>query len=111
MVLIVGGVAQGKNEYVKATYDGCEIIFDYHKIIRSQLEAGEDAMANATSLLANAKDLEHLVIVCDEVGYGLVPMDAFERTYRETVGRVSCYLASQATSVVRIVAGLPMRIK
>lgn len=29
-----------------------------------------------------------LVIVCDEIGCGLVPVDAFEREYREAVGRI-----------------------
>lgn len=112
MYFIIGGAKQGKNEYAKAQYGAnCRILTDYHKTIRLQLEKGEDAMAKAAKLLEQAEDLERLVIVCDEVGYGLVPTDAFERTYRETVGRVSCFLAGEASEVIRIVAGLPVRIK
>lgn len=111
MIFVIGGMAQGKNEYAKAQYGDYEIICDYQNTIRSNLQRGEDAMAEASKLLETVEDLDHLVIVCDEVGYGLVPIDAFERSYRETVGRVSCYFASRATEVVRIVAGLPMRIK
>lgn len=111
MIFIIGGVAQGKRQYVTDKYKGYEVIESYHETIRAQLEQDEDPLACAKVLLAERSDEDKLVIICDEVGYGLVPMDAFERTYRETVGRVSCYLASKATQVIRIVAGIPMRIK
>ena len=112
MILIIGGAARGKNEYADRQYgDGYTIIHDFQNVIFEQQKKGEDAMKAAVSLLEEATDLERLVIVCDEVGYGLVPVDASERRYRETVGRVSCYLAERATCVVRIVAGIPVRIK
>ena len=37
-----------------------------------------------------------LILICDEVGCGLVPVDAFEREYRETVGRICTALANRA---------------
>lgn len=111
MILIIGGVAQGKRQYVANEYKGYEVIESYHEKIRMQLEQGEDPLASAKSLLADVKDVDHLVIICNEVGYGLVPIDAMERKYRETVGRVNCYLATEATEVVRVVAGMPMKIK
>lgn len=51
------------------------------------------------------------IIICDEVGCGLVPMDAFERTYRDMVGRCMCKLTAQADEVIRISCGIPQRIK
>lgn len=111
MVFIIGGAAQGKNKYANEQYEGYEIIHDYHEVIREQLENGEDAIAHAVALLEGVEDIDRLVIVCGEVGHGLVPMDAFERSYRETVGKVNCYMASKAKTVIRIVAGLPVRIK
>ena len=50
------------------------------------------------------------MVICDELGCGLVPMDAFDRKYREACGRVSCYLAGQAEQVIRMVCGIPGRI-
>ena len=57
-----------------------------------------------------AESGEKLVVICDELGCGLVPMDAFDRKYREACGRVSCYLAGQAEQVIRMVCGIPGRI-
>ena len=37
-----------------------------------------------------------------EVGYGLVPVDAFERQYREAVGRICTNLAACADRVDRV---------
>jgi adenosylcobinamide kinase/adenosylcobinamide-phosphate guanylyltransferase len=42
---------------------------------------------------------------------GVVPMDAWERIWRERVGRTCGKLASQATRVVRMVCGIPTIIK
>ena len=52
-----------------------------------------------------------LVIISDEIGYGLVPVDVFEREYREKSGRVNCYLAEKADQVIRVVCGIGSRIK
>ena len=51
------------------------------------------------------------VIVCTEIGYGLVPVDAFDRAYRETVGRICTVIAGKAAAVDRIVCGINTRIK
>ena len=37
-----------------------------------------------------------LVILCDEVGCGVVPIDPAQREWREAVGRVCCALAQKA---------------
>ena len=51
------------------------------------------------------------IIICDEIGCGLIPMDAFERQYRDIVGRCMCELTKQAKEVVRITCGLPTWMK
>ena len=51
------------------------------------------------------------VLIMDEVGCGIVPLDAFERQYREVVGRVGCRLAQEASHVERIVCGLGQVLK
>ena len=52
-----------------------------------------------------------IIIVCDEIGCGLVPVDAFEREYREAVGRILSALAGEAERVDRVVCGIGTRIK
>ena len=52
-----------------------------------------------------------LVVVCDEVGYGVVPIDASDRNYRESVGRVCTKLASFSGKVHRVVCGVGTVIK
>lgn len=54
---------------------------------------------------------DKLIIISNEVGYGLVPVEAFEREYRETVGRVNCFFAGEAEQVIRVVSGIGKRIK
>lgn len=51
------------------------------------------------------------MVISAEVGYGLVPIDAFERKYREAVGRVNCYLAGEAEQFYRVVCGEGERLK
>ena len=65
-------------------------------------------LMNKAVLAGNA---DKLVLVSDEVGSGIVPIDAFEREFREKNGRVNCYLAGQAEQVIRVTAGIGTRIK
>jgi adenosyl cobinamide kinase/adenosyl cobinamide phosphate guanylyltransferase len=62
-----------------------------------------------------AKDLMErnpdVVLVSNELGYGVVPIDAFDRKYREGTGRLCCLLAKEATEVHRVVCGLGQVIK
>ncbi|MBR6323078.1 MAG: bifunctional adenosylcobinamide kinase/adenosylcobinamide-phosphate guanylyltransferase, partial [Lachnospiraceae bacterium] len=51
------------------------------------------------------------VVICCEVGSGVIPLAAEDRRFRETTGRLLVQLARRADSVVRIVAGIPMAIK
>ena len=51
------------------------------------------------------------VIICDEVGNGIVPLDSFEREYRERLGRLLCEIAAKAERVERVVCGIGQRIK
>ena len=57
------------------------------------------------------KNNPSIYIVCNELGNGVVPMEAFDRRYRETVGRICCNIAKQAEEVIRIVCGIPIVLK
>lgn len=108
MILVIGGAFQGKTEYVRENFgDSKKVINHYHLKVKEQLHEGKDPLKEAEALLMENKDC---VIISDEIGYGLVPVDAFERQYREAAGRVNCYLAKRAEQVVRVVCGIGTRI-
>ena len=133
MKLVIGGYAQGKLEYVKKKYNAKEdFIFDcalptkeeiekinpeegdvlvvssLHKWIRKRIKEGgrpEEEIASFVKKNPNA------VIISDEIGNGIVPMDPFERVYRERTGRILCNLAANAEEVERVICGIPQKIK
>lgn len=112
MVLIVGGKGSGKRDWVLndlhyAPEDIAEeanedkpVLYGLETLLRE-----EDGDALLPYLLARE------VVVCDEVGCGVVPMTAEERAWRDEVGRVCCFLASRASLVLRLCCGLPQALK
>lgn len=131
MILIIGGFAQGKLHYVKQRYVHCEdgrevivldgtlalpaktgagqvIVNHLHRYIREQLRQGTDPEAMIENF---GKEYPDCILICDEIGNGIVPMEAEERTYRERTGRILEQLAAQADEVVRVVCGIGQKIK
>jgi adenosylcobinamide kinase/adenosylcobinamide-phosphate guanylyltransferase len=124
MRLIIGGAFQGKYEYAKETYPQMAIIDKLHVQIREDVKqclADNEAdytvlqkriEAKWISMLeAKLQESSDVCIICDEVGMGIVPMDKWERIYREAVGHICIWLAAKAESVERITCGLVERIK
>lgn len=106
MVLVVGGIHQGKYAFAKSLSE--DVVKDFHTVIRNSMECGEDPWKQVTWL---QETHPQGVVTMAELGCGLVPVDAFEREYRETVGRISCVLAAQAQAVYRLCCGIPTQIK
>ena len=115
MELIIGGCAQNKVEYAKSLAPDAEIINELHLVIKESLAAGMNSDQILQEIITRMTMAEEggkkLIIISDEIGSGIVPLDAFEREWRETTGRILCRLASQAEKVTRIVMGLPQVIK
>lgn len=55
--------------------------------------------------------LEDKILIGDEIGCGIIPLDAFEREYREVYGRMMCRIAQHAKKVTRIICGVHQVIK
>ena len=51
------------------------------------------------------------VIICDEIGAGVVPLDKFERRWRDETGLLYQALVREADRVDRVWAGLALRLK
>jgi adenosyl cobinamide kinase/adenosyl cobinamide phosphate guanylyltransferase len=114
MVLVIGGRASGKREYVKAAYgygdadmsddiaDSLPVVYDLQRICHTR--PGEaDAIYEAAQKKA--------VVICDEIGSGVVPIDIHERRWRDECGRLCARLAASADTVVRVTCGIGVTIK
>lgn len=66
-------------------------------------------------LAALLKEIESfpgvVIIVSNEVGWGLVPVNELGRRFRDLLGRVNCKVAWAADTVVLMVAGCPLYVK
>jgi len=52
-----------------------------------------------------------VILVTNEVGMGIVPIDAMTRRYRDLAGIINQRVAARADAVVLMVSGIPMVIK
>ena len=82
--------------------------------VSARMYEGDDeaTLRDLESFLTAAAALpEHLVIVSDEVGLGLVPESAEGRRFRDLLGTVNQRVAAAADEVHLCVAGMPLRVK
>ena len=108
MEMIIGGAYQGKAAYAKAQFPDVDWKFGGEITEEELLKAGEDLTGLAEKLAQQDPDV---ILVSEEVGYGIVPADAFERQYREAVGRVCTALAAKSRRVTRVVCGIGTVLK
>ena len=132
MELVIGGYAQGKLNFVlqknnpenclicdgmlpdekqlqKTDIQGKTVIINhFHEWIKKRLLLGENP---EEEIIAFSDKKKECIIISDEIGNGIVPIDAFEREYRERTGRILVRLASEADEVVRVVCGIGQKIK
>lgn len=104
MKLYIGGYCQGQAELAEKENPGCELFYDFHETVRGK----ENPRDFAQQFCVEHPDA---VIIADEVGSGIVPINAADRAFREAVGRALCVIAQNAESVTRVVCGIGVRIK
>ena len=113
MILVVGGLSSGKRDYVKTQYGYTD------SEISSSLSENFPVLYDLQELINTDADAERIfpmllskrVVICTEIGCGIVPLDAGERQKREAVGRICINLAREAERVVRIQCGLSQILK
>lgn len=76
-----------------------------------EIEAEIEALVGALSRDSGPGLAGPVVFVSNEVGLGIVPMNALARDFRDHAGRLHQAVAAVADSVVFMVAGLPMPVK
>lgn len=126
MILIIGGAFQGKKAYAQEMLgllpeqmaDGaqcnleeiysCRCIYHFHEWVRRRMADMGDWERDAKRIFEANPDV---VIIANELGCGVVPMDAFDRNFRETEGRLLTCLAKKSTEVHRVVCGIGTVIK
>ncbi len=132
MKLVIGGYSQGKLNYVLQRSDTNNytvlngrlpderqlqemivqgetvIINHFHSWIKERIAQGGNPEEEIFTFLAKNPEC---IIISDEIGNGIVPIDAFEREYRERTGRILVGLADQADEVVRVICGIGQKIK
>jgi adenosyl cobinamide kinase/adenosyl cobinamide phosphate guanylyltransferase len=126
MIFVTGGNSQGKLEFVMKTFaissdnvvDGSECALEdafrkpvlnlTHILFKRMLNEDLDLNAFIEAGLIQNPDI---IIICDEVGCGIVPIRQEERTLREKIGRSQCMLAGRAEKVYRVCCGIPELIK
>ena len=107
MIFVTGPLYAGKKEYIQDLLGWDAQAF------------AENAVWDVQELVTGEKSVEDLVrellvyqvVIATEVGGGVVPVDSKERKMREDAGRLSCLLAAQADTVIRVCCGLPQILK
>src|ERR1700692_1031970 len=74
-------------------------------------EVLQTAASEEVSRLIAAASASNVIVVSNEVGYGLVPESPVGRVFRDLQGWVNQDLARAANSVYQVVAGIPIPIK
>ncbi len=89
-------------------FQTAEIILKFHLWIRRLMKEETDPYVCVKELLLENPGV---IITFDQIGCGVVPMDSFERKFRELAGRMGCLLAEQAEEVYLVNCGIAKKIK
>lgn len=132
MRLVIGGYAQGKLTYVlqkyqidkNMVYDAalpqegkdvsgkvCQpmlVINHFHRWVWDRIRGGGCPEEEINIFLARCREC---IIISDEIGNGIVPLEPKEREYRERLGRILVRLAGEAEGVERVICGIGQKIK
>lgn len=105
MKLYIGGAYQGQEELARQENPDAEIIPDFHLLLKG---FNGDPRIFAADFYREHHDA---VVIADEIGCGVVPIDRNDRAWREAVGRALCVIAQESEQVVRVMCGIGVRIK
>lgn len=126
MIMITGGAFSGKKDYAKKRFGfsdedilnggecTLEAVFtakcvaDYQFLVKRLLEENEDAQEFTKRL---CKENPSTVVIINEIGAGIIPLEKSDRIWREETGRSGCFIARNSSEVIRLACGIPTTIK
>lgn len=126
MIMITGGAFSGKKDYAKKCFgfldddilngENCpfdavfsaKCIADYQLIVKRLLEEKADVQTFTERL---CKENPNAVVIINEIGAGIIPLEKSDRIWREETGRSGCLIARNSSEVIRLACGIPTTIK
>lgn len=116
----------GKRAYAENLYKNFDSVYDLETCEAESIDNGFNLILNLQEgvknlLLKNINALEFFearieilrgsILIGDEISGGVIPIEKFERQWRDEMGRLYQFLAKEADIVDRVFAGLPLRLK
>lgn len=97
----------------RAAGEGDAVLVDCLTLwLTNLMAAGRSAETDVAELIdAIAASRAAIVLISNEVGWGIVPDNALARRFRDEAGRMHQNLAERADAVAAVMAGLPMVLK
>ncbi len=91
----------------------CITIYVTNMLLGSHKEEGDQYIFDAINKLCIVckKIPSHVIIVSNEVGYGVVPDNSLSRRFRDIAGYANQIIAKEADSVYLVTAGIETKIK
>lgn len=91
----------------------CLTLLVSNLILQPGEERGEEEVLERIAELARVsyESASHVIIVSNEVGWGIVPGDPLSRLYRDIIGRANQKMALSADEAYLTVAGIPIELK
>lgn len=91
----------------------------YNTTVDDTITADDTIMADTTAKTMSAAEIINdiyeanpdIILICDEVGGGIVPLKKEDRIYRETVGRALCCAVKKSDRVERVMCGIGQCLK
>ena len=124
MHMITGGAFQGKREFAKNYFKtknmtngeicgfdevfSAECIYNFHMLVKRLTAENINCIEFTERIIRENKNL---IVIINEIGCGIVPIDKNERIWRENVGKCGCMIAAASEKVIRIFYGKAVFIK
>ncbi len=91
----------------------CLTLLVSNLMLQPDIETDEEQILAKISELAQVsyEAAAHIIIVSNEVGWGIVPGDPLSRLYRDIIGRANQKLAACADEAYVTIAGIPVELK
>ena len=126
MILIFGGVYQGKLAYALDRFkltesdvyqckiddvntpENRKIIYEIDKWILALIKKDIDVEEAMRQFIDANRDK---IVICNDISCGVVPLDPVLRKWREAVGKSLAILSRTSDEVIRLFCAIPAKIK